>query len=457
MLITFGVFLEQSSLSNFPLRKQIAYGTGMMGWSVMINLVAVMLVYYYLPPEGKGLNMLLSQVTIFGVFNIMALVTASGRLFDAFYDPFIGRRSDITHSKLGRRIPYMLYSILPSVIFCILIFYPPQHNVATSNAVWLTIILSLFFIATTTYIIPYYALLPELAATTHDKIRLSSFQQAGYVLGIVISSFTNNIADALQASIHIAERATAVQYSVVILSLIAGILMFVPVLSIDEKKYCHSAPSSIPLKGALKESLKNKNFLYFLVACFAYFMSLNLITNGLLYDVTVLAGLPESYGAKFMGFMVLLSLMFYPVVNILVRRTGEKKLMVFSFLLLAVAFTGITLLGKLQIEPRIQLFILLAMAAFPAASLGILPNAILAGIAAKDVKETGDSKEGTYFAVNYFAAKLGQTFGIALFAALTIYGKDPGHDEGLRLTGICGFVLCLLAGLVFTGFKELED
>jgi len=105
----------------------------------------------------------------------------------------------------------------------------------------------------------------------------------------------------------------------------------------------------------------------------------------------------------------------------------------------------------------LQLFVLLAMAAFPAAALGILPNAILAGIAAKDVQETGDSKEGTYFAVNYFAAKLGQTFGIALFAALTVYGKDPGHDEGLRLTGICGFVLCLLAGIAFTGFKELED
>jgi GPH family glycoside/pentoside/hexuronide:cation symporter len=444
-------------LKNFPLSKQIAYATGMMGWSVMINLIAVMLVYFYLPPEGKGLNMLISQVTIFGVFNLMALITASGRLIDAFYDPFIGRKSDTTQSKRGRRIPFMMYSVIPSALFCILIFYPPSQVVAGANAGWLIVTLALFFVATTTYIIPYNALLPELATTTHEKIRLSSFQQAGFVIGIVISSFTNNIADILQKMMQIETRAVAVQYAVVILCVIAAILMFVPVLLIDEKKYCHSAPSTIPLKQALRESLRNKNFLYFLTACFAYFMSLNLITNGLLYDVTVLANLPESYGSKFMGFMVLLSLLFYPVVNIFVRRTGEKRLMIVSFFILAFAFTGIALLGKLPIEPRLQLFILLAMAAFPAAALGILPNAILAGIAAKDTKETGDSKEGTYFAVNYFAAKLGQTFGIALFAALTIYGKDPGHDEGLRLTGICGFVLCLLAGLVFTRFKELKD
>jgi GPH family glycoside/pentoside/hexuronide:cation symporter len=283
---------------------------------------------------------------------------------------------------------------------------------------------------------------------------LSSFQQAGFVIGIVISSFTNNIADLFQHSMNIDSRIMAIQYSVIILSIIAGILMLVPVFLIDEKKYCHSVPSTMPLKKALRESLRNKNFIYFLIACFSYFMSLNLITNGLLYDVTVLANLPESYGSKFMGFMVLLSLLFYPLVSLLVKRTGEKKLMIVSFFILAFAFTGIALLGKLPIEPKTQLFILLAIAAFPAAALGILPNAILAGIVGKDVEDSGDSKEGTYFAVNYFAAKLGQTFGIALFAALTIYGKDPGHDMGLRLTGICGFVLCLLAGIAFTGFKE---
>ncbi|HTA81729.1 MAG TPA: MFS transporter [Bacteroidia bacterium] len=426
----------------------------MMGWSVMFNLIGVMLVYFYLPPEGKGLNMLISQVAIFGAFNLMAIITASGRLIDAFYDPFIGRKSDTTKNKRGRRIPFMLYSIIPSVFFCILIFFPPLYAVSAVNAVWLIVVLSLFFVATTTYIIPYNALLPELATTNKQRVRLSSYQQAGFVIGIVISSFTNNLADLFQHALHLSARTVAVQYAVIIMAIIAGILMLVPVLAINEKDYSHSVPSTMPLMKALKESLKNRNFIYFLIAYFSYFMSLNLITNGLMYDVTVLANLPESYGFRFMGFMVLLSLCFYPLVNFIVRKTGEKKLMIIAFFILALAFTGVSSVGRLPIDPMVQLFILLAIAAFPAAALGILPNAILADIVDDDVKQTGDSKEGTYFAVNYFAAKLGQTFGIALFAALTIYGKDPGHDLGLRLTGICGFVLCLMAGIAFTGFKE---
>ncbi|RZK79322.1 MAG: MFS transporter, partial [Pedobacter sp.] len=43
---------------------------------------------------------------------------------------------------------------------------------------------------------------------------------------------------------------------------------------------------------------------------------------------------------------------------------------------------------------------------------------------------------------------------IALFAMLTIYGKEPANDLGLRLNGIVGFVLCIIAFLFFTRFKE---
>ncbi len=230
--------------------------------------------------------------------------------------------------------------------------------------------------------------------------------------------------------------------------------MLIPALFIDEKKYCHSVPpTSTPIFKALKESFANKNFIYFIVAYLSFFMALNLITNGLLYFVKVLAGIPESQGGRLMGFMVLLSLLFYPLVNYVVKKTGEKKLVLFSFFILSFAFVGIALIGRLPIDPKLQLYVLLGLVAFPLASLGILPNAILAGIIEDDVERTGDNREGMYFAVNFFSAKLGQTFGLALFAMLTIYGKDPGHDAGLRMTGISGCVLCYaFAGPIFLWF-----
>jgi GPH family glycoside/pentoside/hexuronide:cation symporter len=100
------------------------------------------------------------------------------------------------------------------------------------------------------------------------------------------------------------------------------------------------------------------------------------------------------------------------------------------------------------------MLILVVMASFPLAALGILPNAILADIAQQDTMETGENHEGMFFAVKYLFVKLGQTLGIAIFAMLTVYGKDPGDDYGLRLNGVVGFILCLLALLFFARFKE---
>jgi GPH family glycoside/pentoside/hexuronide:cation symporter len=152
--------------------------------------------------------------------------------------------------------------------------------------------------------------------------------------------------------------------------------------------------------------------------------------------------------------MVLFSLVFYPFVNYLSKKIGKKPIVLFSFGLLSVIFVAIFFLGKFPLSPTAQIYMLVLSASFPLASLGILPNAILAEIAQDDAERTGENREGMFFAVKYLFVKLGQTLGIALFAFLTVYGKDPGNDYGLRLNGICGCVLCLLAIVFFSRFKE---
>jgi GPH family glycoside/pentoside/hexuronide:cation symporter len=439
---------------KLPLSKQIAYAFGMMGWSIMINLISVILVYLYLPPANSGLPRLITQVAVFGIFNAIAIITASGRLVDAVYDPLIAQFSDKSKNPKGRRIPIMKLAIIPSFIFCCLVFYPLKQEESTVNIAWLVCMLIGFYVSSTTYIIPYNALLPELAPTSGEKVRLATWQSVGYVVGIGIASNAFNLADFLQESFHITSRITALQYTVFILAFLGAIFLAVTVFAIDEKKYCIGAPSSIPLKQALRETLRNKNFLLFIVADFSFFIAVTIITSGLLYFVTVLLGLHESLGNKLMITMVLVSFLFYPIVNYLAKKVGKKILVLISLLLLSVIFLGIYFLGKVSFAPEIQIYALIGFAAIPLATLNILPNAILAEIIEKDSRDTGTNKEAIYFAVRYFFVKIAQTFGIALFAMFLIYGKDPGNDLGIRLNGILGCVLCFVAALIFTRFKE---
>ena len=439
----------------FPSSKYFIYAFGMMGWSIMINLISVMLVYFYAPPAASGLPLLISQAVIFGIFNLISLITVSGRLTDAVWDPLVAQLSDKSTHKNGRRIPFMKRAIIPSFVFCYLVFVPPHEGPGSANAIWLVVSLALFYISSTTFIIPYNALLPELAPGSKEKVRLSTWQGLGYVFGIAVASNALNIADMLQQKGIADSKLQAIQFTVVLLAALGAVCMAVTSFGIDEKKYSVSNPSTVPLRKALKQTLTNKNFQRFIFADVAYFIGVTIITSGLLYFVTVLLHLDERIGNKLMILMVAVSFIFYPIVNKLSGSIGKKPIVIFSLLLLAVVFSGIYFLGKTTvISPTAQIAVLVIIASVPMASLNILPVAILAEIIAKDSKEKGTNTEAVYFAVRYFFMKLAQTLGIALFSMLLIYGKDPGHDTGIRLNGIFGFVLCVVAAFVFSAFKE---
>jgi GPH family glycoside/pentoside/hexuronide:cation symporter len=71
-----------------------------------------------------------------------------------------------------------------------------------------------FFMGATAYIIPYNALLPELTSTGAERVKLSSFQQVGFVIGIILSALVNNFADLVQRWAHVTDRDAAVQYTI---------------------------------------------------------------------------------------------------------------------------------------------------------------------------------------------------------------------------------------------------
>lgn len=439
---------------HLPISTQITYAFGMMGWSMMINLISVLLIYFYVPPANSGLPKVITDAALLGVFNAVALITTSGKLFDVVFDPFIAQLSDKSNNPKGRRIPFMRIAIVPSFIFCFLVFLPLNKQESVTNIFWLAFTLVCFYVSTTTYLIPYNALLPEMACNPKQKVSLSSWQSVGYVVGIALGASTFNVADALQHHFNISVIAS-LQYTAVFIAFIAAVAMTITAFGIDEKKYSSGKPSEIGLGKALKQTLGNKNFRFFIVADFTYFIGLTIISSGLIYFITVLLPLPKTMGVVIMAAMVLASFIFYPLINYLSPRTGKKGIVICSLFVLALVFASIYFLGQPAISPNVQIFTLVGVVALPVAALNILPIAILADIIEKDRKDTGTNKEALYFAVRYLFVKIAQTFGIALFSMMLVYGKDTGHDFGIRLNGIIGFVLCIIAALVFTRFKDI--
>lgn len=413
-----------------------------------------MLLYVYLPPNNAGMVNLVPQATVLVVFNLIALVTAGGRLFDAVVDPIIANWSDRSNNPKGRRIPYMRVAALPMAFFAVLMFIPPYPHAHNFNIFWLALIQLGYYFFFGLYVIPYNALLAELGHYPNGKMQLSTAQSVGFILGVVFSTIAPALADFIQEAWPHLPRLTAIQYAIGIVNAIGVVAMLIPAYTIDEKKYCKPAISSEPVLTSLKNSLRNHNFRIFAMADAAFFFSTAIITAGLLYYVRVLLGLPEAWGTPLMACMVVVTLGMYPIVNILEKSYSKKKMMIFAFAALSIVFFGIFNLGRYPVSAVTQVVTLMVLFGLFDSFLGILPNTVVADIAENDAKLTGQNKEGMYFGMRALFQKLGQTVGIMFFAMLTLYGKDPGHDLGLRLSGIVGGCLCLFAAFVYTRYHE---
>ena len=59
-----------------------------------------------------------------------------------------------------------------------------------------------------------------------------------------------------------------------------------------------------------------------------------------------------------------------------------------------------------------------------------------------------------FYATRTFLQKLATTLGVVLFALLLQFGRDVGDDLGVRLTGIAGAALYLMAGILFRKYDE---
>ncbi|MEM7111692.1 MAG: MFS transporter [Chloroflexota bacterium] len=443
-----------NSKPALPLSKQITYALGQLGWSILVNLIGLMLVYFYLPPETAGLPFFITQVVFLGVLNVLTIVAASGRLVDAITDPLIASYSDRFDHKRGRRIPFMAIGALPAALFCFLIFVPPQQQISGWNIVWLVVTQILFYVSLTMYVTPFFALLPELGHTADERLNLSTWISVTYALGIIVAAQTPLLADILQDSLGLASRVSGIQAAVGVMGVLALIFMAIPIFTIDERKYCESKPSTVPLFEALKSTFQNASFRYYVVADFSYFMGLTIMNTGLLFYITVLLGLEEALVGTLLAVMVIVSFVFYPVVNVLAKKTGKRILVIVAFLSMSVVFVGVYFFGRMPLAPTVQAYMLVLLYSLPLSFLSVLPNAILADIAEHDALQSGERKEGMFFAARTLMQKFGQTFGILVFAMLTTFGKDPGDDLGIRLSGIAGFLLCLGAGLVFIRYNE---
>lgn len=428
-------------MKELSLMKRLFYSSGVMGYSLLDRLITTWLMYYYLPPEVTGPQLI--PATLFGSVMII------GRIIDAVADPVIGFLSDRTSSRWGRRIPYLAGGGLPLALMTILLFYPPSQEMSHGNTLYLTILLSLFFIAFTTYVCPYLALLPELGKTARERINLTTYQAVASLIGVVLGMVLSGILIDL----------FGFKSMVWILGLLSLLLLYLPVYGIVEREYCQERPSSLNFISSMKMTLQNRSFLYYLSGYILFWFGFNLTTLSVPYYVTVLLKQPEGYTSFLLAATFGASFLSFAPINNIAKRKGRRwtfllSMILFTLFLPLLFFIGEPLLG---LSPQIIAFLIMGLLGIPLAGLFILPNAILADITDIDRENSRESRPAIYFGTQGIFVKM--AYGIStLFLTLlfTQFGYSASQPLGVRLTGPISALFVLGGLLLFIHYREGE-
>lgn len=438
------------NLKSITKGKMWCYALGQLGWSMLSGLIGSWLVYFYQPAKTEidaGMTLFIPQGTVvFGVLTIIGLITAAGRIFDAITDPLIGSLSDNCRSKLGRRIPFLKFSALPLAVVTVLVFCAPVRTVSQINTVWLCVFVTLYYFLITCYCTPYTSLIAELAHTQEEKLQISTCISLTFIVGTAIAYVAPVVWNIFISSFGM-ERINAMRLTFGIISGISIVFLFIPVFTINEKDYVNIVPSKTNMFSSLLKTFKNHDFKIFVIQDLVYWFALTLFQTGLAFFVTQLFKLPEEFATYMFVGLTAVSLLFYPVVNLMARKIGKKACVFVAFMAFCLTFFLTGLAGDfLVVKPEVQAVIVVVLGAFPMAIFGILPQAMVADIAQCETVETGENRSGMFFAARTFAFKFGQSVAMLTFTSLATLGY--------RLVAITASIFCLIGGFCLLRYNE---
>jgi len=446
-------------------KQMIIFAIGQLGWSMLSGVITAWFVTFYLPTADDfalGASKFIMPGMIFLGLTVLGIITAGSRVFDAITDPWIANLSDKSKNPKGRRLPFMRAAAIPLSVVTVLLFCAPvPGEYSPWNIVWIAVFIILFYLFMTMYCTPYNALISEFGKTQDDRMFISTAISLTFFAGTMIAYTPFVLAGMLRGAVGFN---WSYRICFIAIAVVACVCMMIPTFLLNEKEFVDTEPTQTDMFKSLKSTFKNREFRVFAGSDIMYWIGLTLFQTGLPFFVNVSMGLDKSNTMIFMGGMTVLSAVFYPFVSALVRKFGKKRLVIAGFLGLALAYAVLFLVPLFGEGSMIPGILVCVVAAFPMALLGVIPQSIIADVAEADSIETGENREGMFFAGRTFAMKWGQAIAMLTFPSMAIIGslvrQDNTQNEivptqlGLKIVAGVAIFFCVMGAVILAFYKE---
>ncbi len=412
---------------RLPLRIKLGNGVGSIAYGVKDNGFAALLLLFY--SQVLGL-----EARLVGLILLVAL------LLDALVDPLVGYWSDKTHSRWGKRHPWMYAAILPMAGAWLMLWHPPQ-----TSSYWLYGYLLLFAFlmraAVSCYEIPALSVLPGLTSDYDERTSVTRwrfvFAWAGG-LAMLMLAFGVFLVPSQRYPVGQLNIDGYGYYGwtgaalMVVAALIAALTTHRRIARLDSSPAVH-----LPLGQTLRKigrALNNRALLILLGATLFNYINLGMTFSTATYILTYYWEMPQA------GFLVYSLSLFIGVIGAFLlvgflQSRIEKRTGAVGCGLVSLAFALSPYLLRFaglfpdNSQPALipLLFTLVAISNGLAVATGMLITSMAADIIEASQENTGERTEGLFFSAYFFTQKCATGFGIFLAGMIVTTSGFPAR------------------------------
>ncbi len=411
------------------------------------------------------------------------------RVVDGIADPIIGHLSDNTHTRWGRRKPYLVAGAVIGAIFLASVWWADPNWSSTAQFAYLLVLGTLFYVAYGVYTMAWTAVGYELTDDYNERSKVQAI--ASFFLALVSLSigwmywvalrpiFAHGVIDTFQklaaagfdwarassvlAAAFISEGGTDITRSEIWgmrwISLIVGVVVIVSAFIAAvfcRERFTHTNPKGehVALGKAIKTTMRNRPFVILILikvcqilgervaGALLVYLAIFYVCQGNKDLATKITGIGVTIGT-FWGFALL------PFMKPVTKWIGKKWALVAGA---SVSFV-FALIQPFTLTPSYPYLLLLpALIVAPLITVGYtITNAIVPDICDVDELQTGLRREGLFTAVMGFMAKMEISLCFLLVGYLLSWsGIDM--KQTVQPPEILNrlFWLCVLPNMAFT-------
>ena len=352
-----------------------------------------------------------------------------GRLWDAITDPIMGRISDKTRSRFGRRRLYFLIGVIPVYLSFVMLFYSFGFESIAAKVIYYTFAYMFFGTVFSIVMVPYNAILSDMTSNYNERTSFTTYRMIFSGAAALLSAVIPSIIIKSAGSEHNGpEQIPGYLIMGLIFGAIFGACWLVVFWGTRERENL-PAPEKITLASWLS-IFSNKAYKNFLGIFLSFQIAIDLVLALFIFYIDIVVRHYQNY-ELIVGTLLVCSMLLIPVQGMFAKKKGKAFPLYYGipvWMLSALAF--------IWLDSGVSVFVLCILAVLIAvgSSAGNLSTwSMLADIFDIDEIRTGKRREGIYSGMTTFLRKFASGIAVLLMGlGLQAMGFDQNEYSVLK-------------------------